>query len=259
MIRATFSGTEARLSLPSSWAQLEEHELLAMYKAMAASPLDDVRLIGLRVLAGIRFDHRRDSGGEVFYSMPVKHSDGKVRRMVFYLKPEVIGSIMSELDWMREPGTEPVRLPRLGRHAAVDARLRNLPFGDYLLVENLYQGFVQSRNAAALAKAARILYPGYRGGKFGRVQVINMLNWLLQVKALFSARFPNFFKPAVDDGGESSIEDIYNNQIRALTGGDITKEEQVKSIDCWRALTELDFKAREAEELRQEQAKYRNK
>lgn len=259
MIRATFSGTEANLSLPSSWAQLSELELRNMYAAMAANPLDDVRLIGLRVLAGIRFNRLRDSDGEVFFTMPVKHSDGKVRRMVFYLKPEVLGSIMSELDWMREPGMEPARLPRIGRHAAVDARLRNLPFGDYLLVENLHQGFVQSRNPDALAKAARILYPGYRGSKFGRVQVINMLNWLLQLKGLFSARFPNFFKPALDDGGESSIEDIYNNQIRALTGGDITKEAQIKAIDCWRALTELDFKAREAEELRQEQAKYRNK
>ena len=38
--------------------------------------------------------------------------------------------------------------------------------------------------------------------------------------------------------------------IRALTGGDITKEERIMKMDTWRALTELDAKAREAEELR---------
>ena len=39
-----------------------------------------------------------------------------------------------------------------------------------------------------------------------------------------------------------------NAEIRALTGGDITKENQVLSMDCWRALTELNEKAREAQE-----------
>lgn len=38
-------------------------------------------------------------------------------------------------------------------------------------------------------------------------------------------------------------------KLRALTGGDLTKEKEVLSLNCWRALTELDAKAREAEEL----------
>ena len=41
-----------------------------------------------------------------------------------------------------------------------------------------------------------------------------------------------------------------NAQIRALTGGDITKEAVILQMDCWRALTELDAKAQEAQELR---------
>lgn len=43
--------------------------------------------------------------------------------------------------------------------------------------------------------------------------------------------------------------ELYNVQLRALTGGDPTKEKEVLSLNCWRALTELDAKAREAEEL----------
>ena len=42
-----------------------------------------------------------------------------------------------------------------------------------------------------------------------------------------------------------------NAQIRALTGGDITKEKEVMSMDCWRALTELNEKAREQQEFNQ--------
>ena len=41
-----------------------------------------------------------------------------------------------------------------------------------------------------------------------------------------------------------------NAQIRALTGGDITKEREVLKMDCWRALTELDAKAKDYEDMR---------
>ena len=41
-----------------------------------------------------------------------------------------------------------------------------------------------------------------------------------------------------------------NNQIRALTKGDITKEAQVLAMDVWRALTELDAQAKEYDELK---------
>lgn len=55
-------------------------------------------------------------------------------------------------------------------------------------------------------------------------------------------------------GGSSNLfaqlRDSTNAQIRALTGGDITKEAAIRQMDTHRALTELDAKAREAEEYR---------
>ena len=47
-----------------------------------------------------------------------------------------------------------------------------------------------------------------------------------------------------------------DSQIRALTKGDITKEDAVLSMPCHRALTELDALAREYDDLR---TKYPNK
>lgn len=41
-----------------------------------------------------------------------------------------------------------------------------------------------------------------------------------------------------------------DTQLRALTGGDATKEAAVLRLDCWRALTELDATAREAHEFK---------
>ena len=40
-------------------------------------------------------------------------------------------------------------------------------------------------------------------------------------------------------------------QIRALTDGDVTKLQAVYDTACWDAITELDNKAREAEEFRE--------
>ena len=65
--------------------------------------------------------------------------------------------------------------------------------------------------------------------------------------------FPFLLKPA-GEGESSEIPDmraVMNAQIRALTGGDITKEKEVMSMDCWRALTELNEKAREQQEFNQ--------
>ena len=54
----------------------------------------------------------------------------------------------------------------------------------------------------------------------------------------------------VHDTSELSVIGSINIQLRALTDGDVTKEAAVKAIDCWRALTELDAKAKQAEEFR---------
>ncbi len=40
-----------------------------------------------------------------------------------------------------------------------------------------------------------------------------------------------------------------------MTGGDVTKEEEILHIDTWRALTELDAKAKEADEFNQKMKK----
>ena len=66
-----------------------------------------------------------------------------------------------------------------------------------------------------------------------------------------SRAFPNFFRKATaDDVTELSVLQSINLQLRALTDGDVTKETEVKRVDCWRALTELDAKAKEAADFR---------
>ena len=55
----------------------------------------------------------------------------------------------------------------------------------------------------------------------------------------------------MEELGVLDMRAVMNAQIRALTGGDVTKEREVLSMDCWRALTELNEKAREQQEFNQ--------
>ena len=94
-----------------------------------------------------------------------------------------------------------------------------------------------------------------------KAQLIGIFYWMASLKQYFAGLFPNFYKPASDysngnllGNGQtdiySQLRDSTNAMIRALTGGDITKEDAIMKMDTWRALTELDAKAREVEELR---------
>ena len=73
--------------------------------------------------------------------------------------------------------------------------------------------------------------------------------------------FPHFLKTIPSDsenllGYTPPIGEVLrtamNAQIRELTGGEITKEEAVLSMDTWRALTELDAKAKEVEDIKRQ-------
>ena len=98
--------------------------------------------------------------------------------------------------------------------------------------------------------------------KPSQAQLVSVFYWFASLKQYFAMLFPHFFQPMSSDnggnllGGSSNLfaqlRDSTNAQIRALTGGDVTKEEAIKKMDTHRALTELDAKAREAEEYRQQ-------
>lgn len=133
--------------------------------------------------------------------------------------------------------------------------LHDVPFYNYIVCDNYYQNFLQSDQSddTPIREMAAILYQKEDGSEAGQIdcsapEVIGVFLWFMWIKYNFSTHFPHLFKPAGGDG-EYDATEATNAQIRALTGGDITKEEIIKKADVWRALTELDAKAREAEEL----------
>lgn len=254
MTPATFSDNVLNFSLPDSWEKLTQWQLRYVCYAMAnfdevkAKTYIFIRLLGIRVI-------RKNENGWVCSVRLNK------KRIYFFLENWQIQSFIKALDFISIPGVNPVRLEKIGNLYAIDALLKGVIFRDYLSLENLYQGYLQTNNPELLKKMAKLLYLDKHGNHlqriiFSDVELLSIFIWYAAIKNRFAMTFDCFFGKAGDGAGDTSMMDVMNAQIRALTGGDVTKENEVLNMDCWRALTELNEKARETIEFKK---KYGNK
>lgn len=254
MLLPYFCSMEAtfNISLPTSWAELTDKQLHLVYDLFAR----DLSAAEVKTLCLMKWNRLK-----VLASLPDKR---------FLIKrkgePEValgarqIQQATSVLDFLDSFAPIPVRISKIGRHKAVAADFEKMPFEQFLFVENLFQGYLNTEQEELLLQMAQILY-GSDHVKPDKAQLVGVFYWMASLKQYFAGQFPNFYKPASTQGDGNLLgsgqTDIYrqlrestNTMIRALTGGDITKEATIMKMDTWRALTELDAKAKEAEDFR---------
>lgn len=252
-IRPFFGDNRLNFSLPDSWEKLSQKQLyyvlfaLSLFEDIQAKTYIFLRLLGIRVL-------KKSAAGWV---CQVRLS--LFRRKTFFLQKWEILYYLHKLDFINDSGMIPVRFERIGKYLAVECSLHSLKFKDYIRLENYYQGFLSCKNEELLLSMAKLLYRDKNDNyayklQLNSVQHLSVMIWFSAVKNLFSAKFPAFFQRVSDDAEVAEenpdMEAVMNAEIRALTGGDATKENEVLELDCWRALTELNEKAREAQELK---------
>lgn len=184
------------------------------------------------------------------------------KRRFFTLQAWQVESLLSQLNYIDSYEDIDVRLEDIKGLRAVDVNLHGVCFLDYLNAEKCYQAYMLSPSDRYLEQLALILYRKKNGKMAKRIkmdaaQLLGVFFWYSHIKLVLSQAFPHFFKHVdTDDSSEYNIIDAINTQIRALTEGDVTKEETIYNIPCWRALTELDRKAQEADEFNK---KFNNK
>lgn len=251
------------LKAPTSWREMSQEQLRFVLRLLALyadktiiKTMMFVRFCGIEVIKRTRHGWQCKVG-----------VDGKPS--VVYLEKWQIQSFIHQFDYIDQLEDMDCRLDAVcGLHAA-DALLHGVPFGDYLMAEKYYQIYLSNHNDEMLDMLGCWLYaddnglhPGEeRDGLKNDMDLVlqpeerlGVLVWYQHVKMVLSDRFPNFFRKVDSDDGDFTItgreiESQYNIQLRALTDGDPTKEDAVLALDCWRALTELDAKAREAKEI----------
>ena len=241
------------LSLPTDWQSLSDSQLLFFFRQLSHDlPMEEILTLCLFKWADLRVLCKTHDGSVYL----VKH--GK-QQATLTLHQFVCA--ITALDFLKSFPPYPIRIRTFGKARAIAANFQGVPFSTFISADNYYQGFLHTKNEALLGQLATLLYPKVKSRHLTTPLLLNAFYWFSSLKHYFVRLFPHFLQPIF-----SSSEDLLgyappigevlrtamNAQIRALTGGDITKEEAVLSMDTWRALTELDAKAKEVEDIKRQ-------
>lgn len=244
--------------VPQGWHELGDKQLRYVYQLIAYGfATDEIKTLCLLRWGGAKVIGRQDNGAYL-----LKHG-----KTLFEVTPLTIAELLPHLDWLATIPPQPVRLSKIKRHKAIAADFEGVSFENYIIIDNLYQGYLTTQNDEILDQMTEILYGHSIALK--PAERIAIFYWIASLKEFFAKRYPEFFvrvapeapkgdnlQPATanDKGNllgisQPSVEEAMNAQIRALTKGDITKEKEILALDTWRALTELNAQAREYREL----------
>ena len=237
-----------QLWAPQSWKELSQEQLRMVFRLMWTE--DDRVAIKTKMfflLSGLEVEQKIPGG----VRCRVQQGMGTQYVNVMAWQGE---QLMHQFDYVDSYEDMGVRLEKVDGLEAVDVDMHGVSFGDWLQIDKHYQAFLHSHEPEMLCGMARFLYRDSEGGIAGHVRLDEAemaccLFWVGYVKTKFARMFRHFFAPAQGGGNVNFVESM-NAQIRALTDGDVTKEQMVFDTDCWRALTELNEKAREAEEFK---------
>lgn len=225
------------IPLPTSWAALPDPDLhhLARLALIPSITPDEIKTL--------------------FLLTHIPHLTTTLRR---HLSPLSIALALPHLDFLDQPPTLPVRPQRLTPHGptAVHPYLQDTPFSLYLQAENYYRGYLDTRSPEAILALRDLLYPPTKqtpvrpAKEVPQRHVYLLLLWMVGLHAALADLYPDLFsRPAADaDPSLTDPRTIMNTQIRALTGGDVTKTATVLQTETHTALTELNARAREAHE-----------
>jgi hypothetical protein len=147
-IMATIS---INLIVPQGWHELDDKQLRYVYSLIAKEfSADEIKTLTLLHFSGCKVIARHDKN-----SFLLKHG-----KDVFQTSGTLIAEVIPSLGWLDAIPASPVRLKKLRNHASVDAEFQGVPFETYIVVENLYQGFLSTQKDALLDDLAHVLYPG---------------------------------------------------------------------------------------------------
>lgn len=244
------------IKLPTSWAQLSQSQLRSVYKYLSSSSLSAHQC---KLLLALKFS------GIKYVGMFNGISYAKKDKLTFELDSQHFLALAHALDFITSIPPYPVRLFEIAHRKAIHPLLRELSFARWLGIENLYCGFLTTKNPQLLNEILSLLYPAeglagklfkpFKNVKFIDWRHINALNWISSFKIWLTDRYPEIYPkpnpeiqnvPAIT---QKALLDNMNAQIRALTKGDITKKEAVLAMDVHSALTELNAIALEARRL----------
>ena len=235
------SSRDLDLTVPTAWEQLTPAQVETVLDALSGAPNETAgRLIAFCRLAGVTIKHAH--GAET-----VLVSGGRSFRIN---TAEFCHAVSVGSEWMTQPPVAPIRPDKVLGGEALNAEFHYVKFGVFLQAENLWQRFCAMEEGgdklSLLDDLSDILFEGITThSDYSRTAAAL---WWAGLKNHLSRLFSNLYRPAAGEA-DGDLLGAMLAQVRALTGGDVTKEEAVLNVDTWTALAELDAKAKEAREF----------
>ena len=242
------------IHLPRQWRNCSRRQYRWLLKTMIRR--SDLTTLELKAIAMVRL-----TGMKILWHNPERTEFlVKYARKIFEIDAEEFALIVRRLDWVLFPPDYPWRPDSIAWGKPKDPLLMDVDFQTYLELENLYQGYLATEREDILRMMARKLVRR-RLRRFRRWELLAVFFWYASVKDWLASRFPHFFESVSPERSldgtfhaptQKQLQEAMDAQIRALTKGDIAREEMILDMPCHRALTELDAQAREYQELKSE-------
>ncbi len=173
----------------------------------------------------------------------------------FCLSPSQVSAALSYLDWLDSLPQFPWRPDKIGGRTPIPADFDGVPFETYLCADNFFQGYLHTSREDLFHDFTVLLVPGLRR-KLRLWEREALTVWFAALKQWLSRKFPDLFVPSSAKSlNVAAVPRMMDSMIRALSGGDVTKEAQVLAADTLRALAELNAKAADYKALNKKLSK----
>lgn len=248
------------LTAPRNYSEMDEKQLRYVAALMVAGQTEEQ----IRTKCFIRFTGIKPIGndGENYYFKLRKQKES------FVLTAGEVAEFSMSFAFITTSFKGIVPVAKIGRYKAVDRLLRNTTFAQYIDIENYYQAYIFTKEEKYLTKLIASLYlrKSYAATNFSSAEK-NMTRkatdtermivtlWVVGLKYELALKFKYLFRKKAESDDDDELTppnmlEIVTNQVRMLTDGDITKNKQILAANTWDALSELDNKCREYEELK---------
>ena len=234
------------LIVPKGWQELTDKQLLFVYRLLA----DGLPSVDIRTKCLLKWGDTHVVGeGNASCHYLLKH-----RGQVYDVSFTQVAEVISLMAWLDELPAFPVRPSRFRFHRPLPADFAGVPFERFLVCDNLYQGYLTTKDEHLLDEMGKVLYD-CKVKAFPSHFRIAFFYWFAALKQYLSIAFPHFYRATKSEDSNLlgsptlQVAEAMNAQIRALTKGDVTKEKEILSLETWRALTELNVQAKEYKQI----------
>lgn len=246
-----------KITLPGSWTELTNRQLIYVSRLwMAGYSETEFLLKALMALTGLKIvgEKKGDIDGAHWFRHPsLKRS--------FIVDAGTMATMLDKCRFLLETDeVNPVR--RIGLAKARHYRLYDASFEEYLMAENYYFAFTETKKTEHMDNLIACLYRmpwqrwdaakiRQRARQFAGVDpaVKNaVFLWYVGFRAYVPKRCKTLFQAKGSGSGKPfNPRNYINGMVHQLSNGDITIKDRLLTRPCWDALDELEQRAIENE------------